>query len=70
MMKVTKTTFNMLQQNRAKANKKTIALQRKLKSGKWGKPTEYEFFGGEKTAEEVISRLERNNPGNTWRVAE
>lgn len=70
MMKVTRTTFNMIQQNRAKANKKTVTLQRKLKSGKWGKPAEHEFFGGEKTAEEVIARLERNNPGCTWRVAQ
>lgn len=69
MMRVTRTTFNMLQQNRAKEHKKTVTLQRKLKSGKWGKPMEYDMRNN-KTAEEVIARLESNNPGDTWRIAE
>ena len=56
-------------QNRRSAPKKTVILQRLLKSGKWGKPTEYEMWN-DKTAEEVIARLERNNPGDTWRIAQ
>ena len=45
---------------------KTITLCKILKSGKLGKPQEYELYGSEKTAEDVISRMERNNPGNRW----
>jgi hypothetical protein len=70
MMKVTRTTLNTLQKIRHERNKKVVTLQRLLKSGKWGKACEYEFFGCEKTAEEVIARLERNNPGDIWRIAE
>ena len=69
MMKVTKTTFNMLAANRTKEHKKTVTLQRKLKNGTWGKAREYDMFN-DKTAEEVIARLETNNPGDTWRIAE
>lgn len=70
MMKVTRTTINMLQQIRHERNKKVVTLQRKLKSGGWGKPREYEFYGCEKTAEDVIARLEEYNPNDTWRIAE
>lgn len=45
---------------------KTVILAKILKSGKTGKPREYELFGSEKTAEDVISRLEKNNPGSHW----
>lgn len=68
-MKVTRTTINMLADIR-RSNLTIVTLQRKLKSGKWGKPCEHKLFGCEKTAEEVIARLERNNPGDTWRIAE
>lgn len=45
---------------------KTVTLARILKSGKPGKPREYDLFGCEKTAKDVIARLERNNPGDHW----
>ena len=44
----------------------TVTLRRVLKSGKLGKPFEAPLFGSETTAEDVIARLERNNPGSTW----
>lgn len=65
-MRVTNTTFGMLV-NRHKKN--TVTLQRQLKSGAWGKPTEYELYS-ETTAEDVIKRLTKLNPGTVYRVAE
>lgn len=70
MMKVTKTTFSMIVKNRYEANKKVAMLQKKLKSGKWGKPVSYEMFSGEKNSEDVLARIEKLNPGYEWRVAE
>ena len=40
-----------------------------LKSGKLGAASEYRLYGSEKTAEDVITRLENNNPGSRWVVA-
>lgn len=60
--------FATIMKNRS--TKKTVILQKKLKSGKFGKPCEYEMFGGETTAEDVIKRLEKSNPDSTWRIAE
>lgn len=60
--------FATIMKNRS--TKKTVTLQKKLKSGKFGKPREYEMFGGETTAEDVIKRLEKSNPDSTWRIAE
>ncbi len=48
------------------SNPSTVTLSRVLKSGKTGKPQEYKLYGAEKTAEEVISRLEALNPGSHW----
>lgn len=45
---------------------KGATLSRILKSGKPGKPTFYKFYGSESTAQEVITRLEKNNPGDHW----
>lgn len=70
MKRITRTTFNQLAQIRHERNKKVVTLQRKLKNGSWGKPREYEMFGSEHSAEEVIARLEGYNPGDTWRIAE
>lgn len=56
--------------NRRVGQKTTVTLCRLTKNGKPGKPTEYELFGAEATAEDVINRLERNNPGSHWMKAE
>jgi hypothetical protein len=68
MMKVTKTTFNMIAANRAAANKNTVMIQRMTKSGKWGKAYETQRFGNE-TDEQVVERLIANN-GVQFRIAE
>lgn len=47
-------------------NLKGVMLSRLLKSGKLGKPQFYQFYGGEKTAQEVIERLQKNNPSSIW----
>ena len=46
-----------------------VMLSRILKSGKPGKPTFYKMYGNEKSADDVIKRLESNNPGDVWVVA-
>lgn len=66
MMKVTKTTFNMLAANRA--NKNGVMVQGQLKSGKWGKPYLAQRFGDE-TDEQVIARLIKLN-NKQFRIAE
>lgn len=43
-----------------------VMLSRILKSGKPGKATFYQFYGSESTAQDVIDRMEKNNPGNKW----
>lgn len=52
MMKVTKTTFGMLHQNK----KDTVLVQRMTNTGKWGKPYEAKRYGNE-TDDQVIARL-------------
>lgn len=47
-------------------NKRSVMLCRILKSGKPGKPTAYELYGKEKTAQDVIARMEKLNPGKKW----
>lgn len=49
-----------------RSNPRTVTLSKILKSGKPGKPQTYTLYGTEKTAQEVISRLERYNPGCHW----
>lgn len=51
---------------RRRSNIKGVMLSRILKSGKPGKPSFYQFFGCEHSAEDVIRRMERNNPGQTY----
>jgi len=51
---------------RRRSNIKGVMLSRILKSGKPGKPQFYEFFGCEHSVEDVIRRMERNNPGQTY----
>ena len=52
-----------------RARERQVWLTRKLKSGGWGKPRAYDLFGHEKNANDVIARMERNNPGDTYREA-
>lgn len=51
---------------RRRPNIKGVMLSRILKSGKPGKPSFYQFFGCEHSVEDVIRRMERNNPGQTY----
>lgn len=53
-----------------KSKVKGFYLSRILKSGKPGKPSLYETYGREKSAQDVIDRLERLNPGDHWVIAE
>lgn len=62
--KSTNTEFKAIMARRS--NPKGVMLCRILKSGKLGKPQFNQFYGGEKTAQEVITRLEKNNPGQHW----
>lgn len=62
--KSTNTEFMAIMARRS--NPKGVMLCRILKSGKLGKPQFNQFYGGEKTAQEVITRLEKNNPGQHW----
>lgn len=51
---------------RRQGTPKGVMLSKILKSGKLGKPQFNKFYGSESTAQEVISRLEDNNPGQHW----
>lgn len=62
--KSTNTEFKAIMARRS--NPKGVMLSRLLKSGKPGKPQFYQFYGGEKTAQEVIERMQNNNPGDIW----
>lgn len=64
MKKITSHDFAAILARRS--NTKGVMLSRILKSGKPGKPTFYQFFGCEHTAQDVIDRMERNNPGSTY----
>ena len=62
--KSTNTEFKAIMARRD--NPKGVMLSCILKSGKAGKPAFYKFYGSESTAQDVIDRMERNNPGNHW----
>lgn len=62
--KSTNTEFKAILARRS--NPKGVMLSRLLKSGKPGRPQFYQFYGGEKTAQEVIERIQNNNPGDIW----
>lgn len=49
-----------------RTHSKGVQIARILKSGKAGKPFFAEFYGNEKTAQEVIDRMEENNPGTKF----
>ena len=67
MMRVTKTTIHDLAANRKEKN--AVFVQRRLKSGAWGKPQPSMRLGSE-TNEQVVDRLNKLNPGSEYRLAE
>ena len=58
--------FEAIMKNRS--NAATVAIQKKGKSGKWGKAIEVKAYGNE-TPEQVVARFERNN-GSEYRLAQ
>ena len=50
-----------------RAAEKRVWLTRKLKNGGWGKPKAYDLIGYEKDINDVIARMQRNNPGEIYR---
>ena len=58
--------FEAIMKNRS--NVETVAIQKKGKSGKWGKAIEVKAYGNE-TPEQVVARFERNN-GCEYRLAQ
>lgn len=63
--KSTNTEFQAIMARR-RSTPKGVMLSRILKSGKPGKPSFYQFFGCEHSVEDVIRRMERNNPGQIY----
>lgn len=64
MMKITNATFGQIAAN-CKANR--IVILRKIrKDGTPGACMKYERIGAEKSAQDVINRLEKFNPGSRW----
>ena len=66
MLKVTKTTYTTVLNNRR--NHSTIEAQKMRKDGTWGAPSKYQTIGDE-TPEQCIERLEKNN-GTKYRLCE
>ena len=64
MMKVTNSTFGMMAANRRE--KRIVELRKIRKDGTPGKATKYEKTGREQTAQDVIERMEKLNPGCKW----
>ena len=64
MMKVTNATFGILAANRRES--RMVELRRICKNGQPGAVRKYERYGSEKTAQDVIDRLEKLNPGTKW----
>lgn len=65
LMKSTNTEFYAIMDRRA-GTPNGAMISRITKTGKPGKPAFFRFFGTETTAQEVIIRLERNNPGQKY----
>lgn len=59
--------FTAIQKRRS--NAKTVLIQQTRKDGSWGKAREYGTYGNE-TAEQVVERLTKLNPGTNFRIAE
>lgn len=52
-----------------RANNDSVMVQRLKKDGTWGKATESKKFGNE-SDKDVIARLNKLNPNDTYRLAE
>ena len=65
MQKTLNVEFRAIQSRRA-GEAKGAMICRELKSGKLGKPFFVQFIGAEKNAQDVIARMESNNPGNKY----
>lgn len=63
--KSTNTEFKAIMARRS-GKPQGVMLSQILKNGNPGKPQFNQFYGSEKTAAEVIARLEKNNPGKKW----
>lgn len=63
-------TKNMNTEFRAIINRRTagnkVVISYICKNGKLSKPHTYDLYGNEKTAEDVIARLKRLNPGTEY----
>lgn len=53
-----------------KSAPQVVMIQRKLKSGKWGKARETEKLGKYESDQDVVDRLNKCNPGSEFRLAE
>lgn len=70
MKYVTKSTnveFRAIMDRRS--NKKFVSISYIKKNGEPSKPRDYQLYGGEKTVEDVIARLTRNNPDTVFVAA-
>lgn len=64
MMKVTNTTFGQMMANHRET--RMVILRKIRKDGTPGACMKYERIGAEKSAQDVIDRLEKFNPGSRW----
>lgn len=49
-----------------RSNIQEVQLCKVKKNGEPGAARGYQMLGAEQTAKDVITRLMKNNPGNTW----
>ena len=66
---IPKYQFQAIMANR-KSAPQVVMVQRKLKSGKWGKALETKKLGKYESDQDVVDRLNRSNPGSEFRLAE
>lgn len=52
-----------------RSHKEVTYVQRLKKDGTWGKPLACKHYGVE-TPEQVLARIQKNNPDDTYRLAE
>jgi hypothetical protein len=66
---IPKYQFQAIVANR-KSAPQVVMIQRKLKSGKWGKACETKRLGKYESDQDVVDRLNEFNPGSEFRLAE
>ena len=64
---IPKYQFEGLMARRYNKRKHEVMVQRKLKSGKWGKALPETVYGNE-TPEQVVARINELNPGQEFRL--